>query len=57
LALALAPAGNLITANPDTINRDPSPFSEIVEFTPTGQSVSQFQMILWRVLLLVWLSN
>jgi hypothetical protein len=44
LALALAPNGDLITANGDAINPDPSHFSEIVEFTPEGQFVSQFQI-------------
>jgi hypothetical protein len=44
LALALAPNGDLITANGDAINPDPSHFSEIVEFTPEGQFVGQFQI-------------
>jgi sugar lactone lactonase YvrE len=44
LALALAPSGHLITANGDAINPDPSQFSEIVEFTPAGRFVSQFQI-------------
>jgi hypothetical protein len=44
LALALAPSGHLITANGDAINADPSEFSEIVEFTPAGRFVSQFQI-------------
>ncbi len=45
LALALAPNGHLITANGDAINPpDPSHNSEIVEFTPEGQFVSQFQI-------------
>ncbi len=44
LALALAPNGDLITANGDAINADPAQSSEIVEFTPTGQFVSQFQI-------------
>jgi hypothetical protein len=42
--LALAPSGHLITANGDAINPDPSKFSEIVEFTPAGAFVSQFQI-------------
>jgi hypothetical protein len=42
--LALAPNGHLITANGDAINPDPSQFSEIVEFTPAGRFVSQFQI-------------
>lgn len=44
LALALAPNGDLITANGDAINPDPSHFSEIVEFTPEGQFIGQFQI-------------
>ena len=44
LALALAPNGDLITANGDAINPDPSHFSEIVEFTPEGHFVDQFQI-------------
>ncbi|HLY62909.1 MAG TPA: hypothetical protein VKV95_19360 [Terriglobia bacterium] len=44
LALALAPNGDLITANGDAINEDLSQLSEIVEFTPEGQFVSQFQI-------------
>jgi hypothetical protein len=44
LALALAPNGDLITANGDAINQDPSQLSEIVEFTPEGEFVSQFQV-------------
>jgi sugar lactone lactonase YvrE len=45
LGLALAPNGHLITANGDAINPpDPSHNSEIVEFTPEGEFVSQFQI-------------
>jgi hypothetical protein len=33
LALALAPNGDLITANGDAVNGDPTQPSEIVEFT------------------------
>jgi hypothetical protein len=45
LALALAPNGDLITANGDAINSPgPSQVSLIVEFTPTGQFVGQFQI-------------
>lgn len=44
LALALAPNGDLITANGDAINPDPTQFSEIVEFTPSGQFVGQLQI-------------
>ncbi len=41
LALALAPNGNLITANGDAVNPDPTQASELVEFTPSGQFVAQ----------------
>jgi sugar lactone lactonase YvrE len=44
LALALAPNGDLISANGDAINPDPSQSSEIVEFTPRGNFVGQFQI-------------
>ena len=44
LGLVLAPNGDLITANGDAINPDPNHVSEIVEFTPTGQFVGQFQI-------------
>jgi hypothetical protein len=44
LALALAPNGDLITANGDAVNPDPTQNSEIVEFTPAGEFVSQFQI-------------
>ena len=44
LGLLLAPNGDLITANGDAINADPNQPSEIVEFTPRGQFVSQFQL-------------
>ena len=44
LALALAPNGNLVTANGDAVNPDPQQSSEIVEFTPTGQFVAQMQV-------------
>jgi DNA-binding beta-propeller fold protein YncE len=45
LALALAPNGDLITANGDAINNPgPSQVSMIVEFTPSGQFVSEFQV-------------
>lgn len=44
--LLLAPNGDLITSNDDAlpVNPDPSQPSEIVEFTPTGQFVSQFSI-------------
>jgi hypothetical protein len=44
LALALAPNGDLITANGDAVNEDPNQLSEIVEFTPNGHFVAQFQI-------------
>lgn len=44
LGLALAPNGHLITANSDAVNADPAQPSEIVEFTRTGQFVSQFSV-------------
>jgi len=44
LALALAPNGDLVTANGDAINPDPAQSSEIVEFTPQGQFVAQMQV-------------
>jgi hypothetical protein len=44
LALALAPNGNLVTANGDAINPDATQPSEIVEFTPQGQFVAQMQV-------------
>jgi hypothetical protein len=42
LGLALAPNGNLITANGDAVNPDPTQTSELVEFTPKGKFVGQF---------------
>src|SRR5215469_8574209 len=44
LALALAPNGDLITANGDAINTDSSQPSELVEFTVAGQFVGQFSV-------------
>ncbi|WP_208866244.1 hypothetical protein [Paraburkholderia lacunae] len=45
LALALAPNGDLVTANGDAINPpDAQHASEIVEFTPGGQFVAQMQV-------------
>ena len=44
LALAQAPNGDLLTANGDAENPDPSQPSEIVEFTPAGQFVDQFSV-------------
>jgi hypothetical protein len=44
LGLLLAPNGDLITANGDAINGDPSQPSELVEFTPAGQFIGQFSV-------------
>lgn len=46
LALVLAPNGDLITANGDAINADPDNIenSELIEFTPTGQFVTNYQL-------------
>ncbi|WP_193752467.1 hypothetical protein [Cupriavidus sp. IDO] len=44
LALALAPNGDLVTANGDAINPDPQHGSEIVEFTPQGRFVATMQV-------------
>jgi hypothetical protein len=41
LALALTPLGNLVTANGDAVNSDPTHPSELVEFTKGGQFVSE----------------
>jgi hypothetical protein len=42
LGLVLAPNGDLIAANGDAVNGDPTQPSELVEFTPQGQFVGQF---------------
>jgi sugar lactone lactonase YvrE len=44
LGLVLAPNGDLIAANGDAINGDPTQPSELVEFTPRGKFVSQFSL-------------
>jgi len=46
LALGFAPNGDLLTANGDAVNPDPTNLqnSEIVEFTTSGQFVDQFQI-------------
>jgi hypothetical protein len=44
LALALAPNGDLLTANGDAVNADPKHPSEIVELTETGRFVSEFDV-------------
>lgn len=44
IGLALAPNGDLITANADSINPDPNQQSELVEFTKSGQFVDQVSL-------------
>ena len=44
LALVFAPNGDLLTANGDAVNDDPTQPSEIVEFTRTGHFVRQFNV-------------
>jgi hypothetical protein len=45
LGLVLAPNGNLITANGDAVNPGPNGTQNLlVEFTPAGQFVSEFQV-------------
>ena len=44
LALVLAPNGDLVAANGDAVNPDPTQPSEIVEFTKTGKFVGQFNV-------------
>jgi hypothetical protein len=44
LALAFAPNGDLLTANGDAVNADPTQPSEIVEFTRKGEFVGQFNV-------------
>ena len=44
LALALAPNGDLLTANGDAVNSDATHPSEIIEFTKSGQFVRQFDV-------------
>jgi uncharacterized protein (TIGR03118 family) len=44
LGLVLAPNGDLIVANGDAVNQDPNQLNELVEFTPTGRFVGQFQI-------------
>jgi uncharacterized protein (TIGR03118 family) len=44
LGLVFAPNGDLITANGDAVNGDPTQPSELVEFTPSGEFVSQFSI-------------
>jgi uncharacterized protein (TIGR03118 family) len=44
LGLVLAPNGDLITANGDAVNPDPTQPSELVEFTPKGKFVGEFSI-------------
>ena len=43
-AWLLAPNGDLITANGDAVNPDPTQTSELVEFTPGGKFVGEFSL-------------
>ena len=44
LGLVLAPNGDLITANGDAVNPDPTQTSELVEFTRGGKFVGEFSI-------------
>jgi hypothetical protein len=44
LGLMFAPNGNLLTSNGDAVNGDPMHPSEIIEFTKSGQFVTQFNV-------------
>jgi hypothetical protein len=44
LALAFTPSGNLVTSNGDAVNPDPTHPSEVIEFTPFGQFVRQYNV-------------
>jgi uncharacterized protein (TIGR03118 family) len=44
LGLVLAPNGDLLATNGDAVNTDPNHLNEIVEFTPSGQFVGEFQV-------------
>jgi DNA-binding beta-propeller fold protein YncE len=44
LGLTLAPNGDLIAANGDAVNQDPQQLNELVELTPQGKFVSEFQI-------------
>lgn len=44
LGLVLAPNGDLIASNGDAVNPDPNHPNELVEFTPQGHFVAQFQL-------------
>jgi DNA-binding beta-propeller fold protein YncE len=44
LGLVLLPNGDLLAANGDAVNADPNQSNELVEFTPGGRFVGQFQL-------------
>lgn len=44
LGLRLSPNGDLLTANGDAVNADPAHPSEIVEFTPSGHFVREYDV-------------
>jgi DNA-binding beta-propeller fold protein YncE len=44
MGLVLAPNGNLIVANSDTVNLNPTQPSELVEYTPKGAFVGSFSV-------------
>ena len=44
LAMILAPNGDLIASNNDVVNPDPNHGSELVEFTPGGKFVAEFEV-------------
>jgi hypothetical protein len=44
LGLAFAPNGDLLTANGDAVNPDPTHPSEIIEFTRSGEFVREFNL-------------
>jgi uncharacterized protein (TIGR03118 family) len=44
LGLALAPNGDLIASNGDAVNQNPRQLNELVEYTPAGQFVGEFQL-------------
>ncbi len=44
LGLVLAPNGDLIVANGDAVNTDPNHANELVEITPQGHLVGEFQL-------------
>lgn len=44
LGLAIAPNGNLISAQGDAVNFDPKQISEIVEYSPQGRFIDEFSI-------------